>query len=432
MKKIISLITTTLMLVMIFSTMSFAAEMIPIEKITITGVDTPYNTNSQLDTTVKISDNSYSYFVESKWNQGTDDLYTLTVKTRAYRNYIYNENTKATINGHEAEIIEIKEQNRYITFAYTFPKVEVNDGPINSSSLTHRITVMRLKHGKITPNPIRAPHRKNTTVQIIPDEGYRVQDVIVDGESVGAVTEYTFKRVEETHNIVAYFEPIPGYVPQEKEEQESGDISSDISGDIEEVIYEFADVPENEWYYDAVQYVCSNKIFSGASEEKFEPDTFMTRAMIAKVLYNHAKENELIKSLDYGKNNFEDVPSKEWYAVAVEWAITNKITNGTSETTYSPDENLTREQLITFLYRYAKENGVNVSVGEDTNILSYDDAFDISEYAIEAFQWACGSGIIKGKTEATLAPQDLVTRAEVATIMMRFDNLWNSLATWDV
>ena len=132
MKKIISLITTTLMLVMIFSTMSFATEMIPIEKITITGVDTPYNTNSQLDTTVKISDNSYSYFVESKWNQGTDDLYTLTVKTRAYRNYIYNENTKATINGHEAEIIEIKEQNRYITFAYTFPKVEVNDAVVLS------------------------------------------------------------------------------------------------------------------------------------------------------------------------------------------------------------------------------------------------------------------------------------------------------------
>ena len=154
------------MLVMIFSTMSFAAEMIPIEKITITDVDTPYDTNSQLDTTVKISDNSYSYFVESKWNQGANDLYTLTVKTRAYRNYIYNENTKATINGHEAKIIEIKEQDRYITFAYTFPKVEVNDGPINSSSLTHKITVMRLKHGKITPNPIRAPHRKNTTVII--------------------------------------------------------------------------------------------------------------------------------------------------------------------------------------------------------------------------------------------------------------------------
>ena len=426
MKKIISVITTSLMLVMIFSTMSFAAEMIPIEKITITDVDTPYDTNSQLDTTVKISDNSYSYFVESKWNQGANDLYTLTVKTRAYRNYIYNENTKATINGHEAKIIEIKEQDRYITFAYTFPKVEVNDGPINSSSLTHKITVMRLKHGKITPNPIRAPHRKNTTVQIIPDEGYRVQDVIVDGESVGAVTEYTFKRVMETHNIAAYFEPIPGYIPQEKEETESGD----VSGDVEEITYEFDDVSESEWYYDAVQYVCANKIFSGASENKFEPDTIMTRAMIAKVLYNHAKENDLIKSLDYGKNIFEDVPSNEWFAVAVEWAIANKITNGTSDTTYSPNENLTREQLVTFLYRYVKSNDVNVNL--ETNILSYDDAFDISEYAMEAFQWACGEGIIKGKTESTLNPHDLVTRAEVATIMMRFDNFWNRLVSYDV
>lgn len=428
MKKIISIVMTTLLFVTMFSTMSFAASMTPIKQVSITDVDTPYNTKQQLDTTVKISDDSYSYFVESKWTQMSGDLYKLTIKTRTYRDYVYDANTKATINGNEAQILEIKEENRYMTFSYTFPKQESATGPINSSSLTHPITIMYLSNGRISPNPIRAPHRKNTTVQIIPDEGYRVKDVLVDGESVGAVTEYTFKKVTESHKIKAYFEPIPGYIPQEKEEIESGEISGDVV--IEEVTYNFNDVTKNDWYYDAVQYVCKNKIFSGTSENTFEPDAVMTRAMIAKVLYNHAKENGLIKTLNYGNNNFEDVSSNEWYAVAVEWAVANQITNGTTETTYSPNENLTREQLVTLLYRYVQANEVSVSI--DTNILSYDDAFDISEYAIEAFQWACGSGIINGKTESTLAPQDLVTRAEVAMIMMRFDTFWNRLATFDV
>lgn len=433
MKKIISIIITSLMLVMIFSTMSFAVEMIPVEVIEVTELDSPYLNTSQLDTSIEISNDSYSYFVESNWTTTEDGLKRIVIKTRTLRNYVYDENTRATVNGNEADIIEIKEQDRYITFAYTFPMNATNNPSTpDSSSLTHPITIMYLSNGRISPNPIRAPHRKNTTVQIIPDEGYQVKDVLIDGDSVGAVTEYTFKRVTEPHKIKAYFEPIPGYVPQEKEEVESGDISGDVLDETEKLVYDFEDVLETEWYYDAVQHVCLNKLFLGTSETTFEPDTVMTRAMIAKVLYNHAKENELIKSLDYGNNNFEDVPSNEWYAVAVKWAVSNKITNGTSETTYSPDENLTREQLITFLYRYAKENGVNVSVGENTNILSYDDAFDISEYAIEAFQWACGTGIINGKTESTLAPQDLVTRAEVATIMMRFDIFWSSLATYDV
>lgn len=419
MKKIISIIMMSLMLVMIFSTMSFATEMTPIKLIAITDVDTPYNTNSQLDTTVEISEDSYSYFVESKWELLSGSLYRLTVKTRTYRNYIYDENTRATINGNEAEILEIKEENRYITFAYTFPKEESTTGPIDSSSLTHPITIMYLSNGRISPNPIRAPHRKNTIVQIIPDEGYQVKDVLVDGESVGAVTEYTFKRVTESHKIKAYFEPIPGYVPTEKEEIESGE----ISGDIEEITYHFEDVAENEWYYDAVQHVCTNKIFAGTSENTFEPDTVMTRAMIAKVLFNHSNENKLIENVESGENKFEDVPENEWYAEAVNWAVVTEITNGTSDTTYSPEEGLTREQLVTLLYRYAKAIELDVSVGENTNILSYDDAFNISEYAVEAFQWACGSGVITGKTKSTLAPQDFVTRAEVATMIMRFNNI---------
>lgn len=417
MKKLIKIMAMSLMMVALFSSAVFAKEMLPIEEVEITDLDYP-NVASQLDTSVKLGENSYSYFMELKWDTTEEGLYKVTIKTRTYYDYIYDENTIATVNGNKATIIE-NEESRILTFSYTFPKQETV-GPDKSSSLTHKITVLYLSHGKILPNPIRAPHRKNTTVQIIPDEGYQVKDVKVDGESVGAVTEYTFKRVTETHTIKAYFEPIPGYVPVEKEEIISGDVSGDIQ---EEMSYNFEDVPENEWYYEAVQFVCKNKLFSGASATTFEPDTVMTRAMIAKVLFNHATENNLVCSGESIDNNFEDVPENEWYAEAIKWAVNAGITNGTSETTFSPEEDLTREQLITLLYRYAKAIEMDVSVGENTNILSYDDAFDISEYAISAFQWGCGSGVINGKTESILAPQDFVTRAEVATMMMRFNKI---------
>jgi hypothetical protein len=81
---------------------------------------------------------------------------------------------------------------------------------------------------------------------------------------------------------------------------------------------------------------------------------------------------------------------------------------------------MTREQMVSILYRYAQYKGYDVSVGEDTNILSYLDFPEVSEYAVPAFQWACGSGVVNGMTESTLAPQGTATRAQVATILMRF------------
>ena len=87
---------------------------------------------------------------------------------------------------------------------------------------------------------------------------------------------------------------------------------------------------------------------------------------------------------------------------------------------FGPDDAITREQLVTILYRYAQGKGYDVSVGEDTNILSYTDTQEVSEYAISAMQWACGAGIIEGVTESTLVPQGNSTRAQVATMLMRF------------
>ena len=109
-----------------------------------------------------------------------------------------------------------------------------------------------------------------------------------------------------------------------------------------------------------------------------------------------------------------------YYANAVVWAQQNGIVNGISETEFAPDNSITREQIAAIIHRYAQYKGIDVSVGENTNILSYNDYDDISEYAIASMQYACGSGLLKGRTESTLNPKENATRAEVAAILHRF------------
>jgi hypothetical protein len=121
-----------------------------------------------------------------------------------------------------------------------------------------------------------------------------------------------------------------------------------------------------------------------------------------------------------GGGQFSDVAESSWYYQAVNWAAANGVVSGISENSFAPDMNLTREQLVTLLYRYCILNEIDVSVGDDTNILSYEDAFSVSEYAISAMQWACGAGVITGKPGGLLDPKGNATRAEFAAVMYRF------------
>lgn len=430
MKKIIVSLTMSLIAVVGLYTTSLAADYKPVSLVEISGLDNPYYKSSVLDTSVDLPVNSDSHFVELNWTKTENDLYKVTIKTRtSYYDHYYDENTRATINGNSAEIISIDEESkRYITFSYVFPKGADNANPAGPATLLHKFEIMYMRNGKVSPNPIRAKHRKNLTIQIIPDAGYEVEDVIIDGESVGAVTEYTFKRVTEPHKISARFKPIDGYVPAE-EENEVKDENIE-SGEIEVVeptnkTFYFDDVKETDWYYDVVQYVCNAGIFNGVSETEFGPNETTTREQLVTVLYRYAQNHEIDTSVGEETNilSYEDALEISEYAIeGFQWACGAGIINGTTESTLSPQDIVTREQLVTILYRFAKNTGIDVSVGEETNILSYDDAFDISEYAISPFQWACGSGIITGKTISTLAPKDFVTRAEYATMIMRFDN----------
>ena len=116
---------------------------------------------------------------------------------------------------------------------------------------------------------------------------------------------------------------------------------------------------------------------------------------------------------------YESEEASPWYAQSVKWAKDNKLIYE-NDKDFSPESAISREQLASVLYLYAQFKGYDVSVGEETNILSYDDAFDISEYAIPAMQYVIAAGIINGKTSSTVNPEDNATRAEIAVILHRF------------
>ena len=144
----------------------------------------------------------------------------------------------------------------------------------------------------------------------------------------------------------------------------------------------FTDVPAGAWYEEAVNWCSDHGIMSG-SGASFEPDDTMSRAMLATVLYRVDGS----PATESGEM-FSDVPAGMWYTDAVSWASSGGIMGGYGGGLFGTNDPVTREDLATILYRYARNTDQDVSVGEDTNILSYDDASDISEYAIPAMQWA--------------------------------------------
>ena len=136
--------------------------------------------------------------------------------------------------------------------------------------------------------------------------------------------------------------------------------------------------------------------------------------MIATILWRMAGSPVVNYAMD-----FADVPADQWYAEAVRWASSEGIVGGYGNSFFGTGHPITREQFAVMLYRFAQKQGYDVSVGENTNILSYTDVSSVSEYAIPAMQWAVGSGVITG-TGDTLAPQGETTRAQAAMMLMRF------------
>lgn len=176
----------------------------------------------------------------------------------------------------------------------------------------------------------------------------------------------------------------------------------------------FTDVDTAKWYHLSVDYVLTHKMMNGVSSRAFAPNANLTRGMLVQILYNLEGKPKGTAA------NFSDVQADAWYAEAVGWAASNKVVTGYADGTFRPNAAVTREQAAAILYRYAQSQGIDVSVGENTNILSYVDVQQASEYAIPALQWAVGAGVLNGKNGGRLAPTGTATRAEIAAIMQRW------------
>ena len=148
----------------------------------------------------------------------------------------------------------------------------------------------------------------------------------------------------------------------------------------------------------------------------FAPESKLSRAMAVTVLYRMAGEPEVT-----GTVTFTDVKEDAYYYQALVWAVENGITTGMDDTRFAPNANVTREQMVTFLYRYAKASGADVS--KQADLSQYRDVKQVSEYAEEAMAWAVGSGILQGMEQNLLAPRGTATRAQAAAILMRYSEL---------
>ena len=243
-----------------------------------------------------------------------------------------------------------------------------------------------------------------------PEETYTI--VTNDFMGAGGDTYYAFKAASSGYDSgVPLDEVVMDYITSELK----GVVSQAQYGETDNRIHtiSYNDVKAGDWYANAVNYVTLTGLMNGTGDG-FSPNLAINRGMMVTVLYRMAGSPEVT-----AENPFTDVPADTWYTDAVIWASENDITAGTSETTFSPTNSLTREQLATFFYRFADfENPDPIEITGD--LTGFTDADQVASYATDAMKWAIGEGLISGTTETTLSPKATATRAQVAIILMRY------------
>ena len=177
---------------------------------------------------------------------------------------------------------------------------------------------------------------------------------------------------------------------------------------------DFLDVSRTDWFYYDVRYVCENGLMNGTSRNRFSPYGTATRGMLVTILYRMENEPRC-----FGSAAFSDVKPSAYYEKAVVWASQNNIVSGYTDGTFRPDAPVTREQLASILYRYTLYRGQDVSAAGTISFTGYGDAQTVSNYALPAMRWACGTGILQG-ANGKLNPSGLATRAQLAAMLHRY------------
>ena len=262
-------------------------------------------------------------------------------------------------------------------------------GSSSSSSGDYSITVDAGKHGDVSVSPKRADKGDTVTITVDPDKGYEVDEVIVtdkDGDSIRVRDrgdgEYTFTMPDSKVTVEVTFV------------EASGELS-------------FVDVAKSDYYYDAVKWAVENGVTTGVTDTIFAPGNPCTRAQTVTFLWRAAGMPQAANRV----NPFTDVSVNDYYYEAVLWAVENGITGGTTATTFSPNATCTRAQVVTFLWRYSKE---------DASILPMFTDVAESDYYYGAVAWAVENGVTTGVTDTTFAPGNPCTRGQIVTFLYRY------------
>ena len=268
----------------------------------------------------------------------------------------------------------------------------------SSSSSSSSVDISAGKGGSVTTSPKSPVKGDKVTVTVKPDSGFELDTITITDKSGKAIAfinngdgTYTYTQPDGTVTIKTTFKATTA-------SGESGaDKFTDISG---------------HWAQDAIRYVVDRGLMNGVSDTTFSPNSTLTRSMLVTIL--HRLEGTPAAS----GNSFADVASDTWYTDAVSWAAANGIVTGYSDTQFAPDDSITREQLAAILYRYAAYKGMDTSATAD--LTNFPDNGSVSTWAGDSVKWAVSFGLISGKDDGRLDPLGTATRAEVATILMRF------------
>ena len=230
--------------------------------------------------------------------------------------------------------------------------------------------------------------------------------------AAGGDTYYAFKAAESGYDTgILLDQVVMDYITEELDGTVTAARYGQTANRIHTISYN--DVTAGDWFARDVIYVTLTGLMNGTGDG-FSPNNNINRAQLVTVLYRMAGEPEVT-----GENPFTDVPDGQWYTDAVLWAAENNITDGTSETTFSPNNPLTREQMATFLYRFADfETEEPIEITGDLS--GYTDADLVADYAVDAMTWAVGEGVISGIGNNTLAPDNTASRAQMATVLTRY------------
>ena len=318
---------------------------------------------------------------------GNDTYYTSNVT------FVYDKNVKTTIEVVDNEVIYLpggQYKGKTIT-GWTLGNVTYKDGDrykVNGNATFYVVLKdgefdividSKIEHGDISTNVNSADKGDTVYIYVDPDTGYVLDDIDV-------YYGYNYRnsvKVSYVRNNTYRFE------------MPNADVY--ITATFKANGMPFVDVHRTQWFYDSIYYVWSNDMMEGDSATTFNPDGTMTRAMFWAVL---------------GRMDGQTITGTNWVEQARNWAMREGVSDGTN-----PNDYVTREQMVTMLWRYAGEkNG-------SANLNRYTDSGSVSGYAVEAMRWAIGNGVIQGVTSTTLAPKANATRAECATIFMRFDKM---------